>query len=213
VTGNVSEKFVERAFMKSLQWMDNDFNVQKPGYRKKVKLDNDVGKSRKLQWECFQSAACTGVVATLVRDKLHVWQMGDAVLAVVSQDEKYPSQWVCKHFLKPKYKSNLKLCQLPERALGNKLFELKARDRDRDKFFCRCAYDMDEPTFSSGPVTVNHKGNKYTVMCMPEPKMLLRKDKNSLRDATTQILDVKHGDLVIMGKQDVCAVDSRRGCA
>ncbi len=179
--GNVSKNFVERAYLQSRKWLEKDYSDKVPNAR-----------VFKLPGVNFQKAACTGVVATLVGDKMHMWQMGDALWAILRLDRKQqPPRWICRSLATPKYvaTSTVPDCELSDMALIRKI---KAARDAKQQLTCGCE--------SGHGREVHFCGQPYKIQCIPRPKILSFMEKDSLNDACTDIADVQHDDLVIMGK-------------
>ncbi len=173
--GNVSTKFVERAYKAAQEALKDQFG---PGECMSCKFRLP---GRLEQEEDYTLASCAGAVLTLVRHNkeecLHGWHMGDTLWALLRSKKYNQSRtWSCVHMSKPKYvrPATQPYCGTKDYDEKMQLFNAKKGRRP----ICYCG----------------KRG------CIAVPKLLTYTDPRTLKDAAEGLsVPVEPDDLVIMG--------------
>jgi hypothetical protein len=195
VPGNMSNAFVDRAFSRACKAYTAEYG---PGdaQRREFLLPPHLADRENPHLD-YKKAACTGVVATLVGNRMHVWQMGDALWALLRLDKKKPTpSWACEKLSVPMYNplsAATSDCKLPDKPLIRKIQALQSQSR---RLVCSCEIGIGRD--------ISVAGQKMYIPCIPTPKTLSCASKGVsglLNEARTEIIDVQHGDLLIMGER------------
>ncbi len=192
--GNMSKVFMDRAFSVACKAYMAEYG---PGdaRRREYHLPPNLADRTNPATD-YQKASCTGVVSTLVGNKMHVWQMGDALWALLQFDRKKPTPaWTCTKLSEPMYNPLIAAtsdCMLADKPLARKIQELR---KHRRVLVCPCEKGTGRRT--------KVEGEHVYVPCIPTPKTLCCASQGIsgfLNEARTEIIDVQDGDLFIMGE-------------